>query len=265
MNARHRLPAASACCLALPRRPPPSRSGFRCLRAHPGPMRSTCRATAAPSHTTAWCGMRLLGGGAVCLLTEVGVAAWCCAASGQLNRLVLTTLPCLCCPAGGAAAGAGASGGAPALWLLSAGMKWRAPGRLLLLEPACPSATRELHRSWDHTCTPAPSSPPPNAQQPEALASDLSTIASNAVAFNGERDVIAEDAAALAAYLSAVLAGQVRWLARDPRWRCCWCRVDAGREEWARHAHALLRPACWPPQLAHSPWLLCIQPNRSRI
>lgn len=40
--------------------------------------------------------------------------------------------------------------------------------------------------------------------------SDIATISANACAFNGEDSEIAEDAAALAAYLTAVLQGQVR-------------------------------------------------------
>lgn len=47
-------------------------------------------------------------------------------------------------------------------------------------------------------------------RQPEALASDLATIAANAEAFNGEGSELAEDGAALAAYLTAVLQGRVR-------------------------------------------------------
>jgi hypothetical protein len=46
-------------------------------------------------------------------------------------------------------------------------------------------------------------------RQPAALAADLATIAANAVEFNGEGNLVAEDAAALAAYLGAVLEGQV--------------------------------------------------------
>ncbi|PSC70372.1 WD40 YVTN repeat-like-containing domain,Bromodomain isoform [Micractinium conductrix] len=45
-------------------------------------------------------------------------------------------------------------------------------------------------------------------RQPAALAGDIATIASNAAAFNGEDSEIAEDAAALAGYLTAVLQGQ---------------------------------------------------------
>ena len=48
-------------------------------------------------------------------------------------------------------------------------------------------------------------------RQPEAVQSDLATIAANAATFNGSADALAEDAAALAAYLTAVLHGQVRW------------------------------------------------------
>jgi hypothetical protein len=47
-------------------------------------------------------------------------------------------------------------------------------------------------------------------RQPEALASDLATIAANAEAFNGEGSELAEDGAALAAYLTTVLQGRVR-------------------------------------------------------
>lgn len=46
-------------------------------------------------------------------------------------------------------------------------------------------------------------------RQPAALASDIATIASNAIAFNGEDSEIAEDAAALAQYLTLVLHGEV--------------------------------------------------------
>lgn len=45
-------------------------------------------------------------------------------------------------------------------------------------------------------------------RQAEALASDVAAIAGNAAMFNGEDSELAEDAAALAAYLGAVLAGQ---------------------------------------------------------
>lgn len=47
-------------------------------------------------------------------------------------------------------------------------------------------------------------------RQPEALASDVTLIARNAAMFNGEEGELAEDAAALASYLGAVLAGQAR-------------------------------------------------------
>lgn len=47
-------------------------------------------------------------------------------------------------------------------------------------------------------------------RQPEALAADVATIAANAAAFNGEDSELAEDGSALAGFLTAVLAGQVR-------------------------------------------------------
>lgn len=46
-------------------------------------------------------------------------------------------------------------------------------------------------------------------RQPAALACDIATIASNAAAFNGADSELADDAAALAAYLTLVLQGQV--------------------------------------------------------
>jgi hypothetical protein len=60
-------------------------------------------------------------------------------------------------------------------------------------------------------------------RQPAALASDIATIASNACTFNGDDSELAEDAAALAAYLTAVLQGQVRWLGGVG----CACRLNS--------------------------------------
>lgn len=98
--------------------------------------------------------------------------------------------------------------------------------------PACPQAAPDLP-VVSSLSTHLPTAPPrPTAQvalplsltevgdrlraryyrQPEALASDIETIASNAAAFNGEDSELAADAQALAEYLTLVLRGQVRAL-----------------------------------------------------
>jgi hypothetical protein len=49
-------------------------------------------------------------------------------------------------------------------------------------------------------------------RQPPALAADIATLAANAATFNGADSPLAEDAQALAEYLTAVMQGQVRGL-----------------------------------------------------
>lgn len=167
--------------------------------------------------------------------------------------------------AGGAAAGAGASRGAPALGVLPTGMcaAGAAGARLRRGGSRRCWAARTAQQPWPcwgcwgcslvPACCPSPPALARPCAQPEALASDLATIASNAVAFNGEGDAIAEDAAALAAYLSAVLAGQVRRrsgaLTRVGAWRRC-----TGLPTWQRGRGRDLNcsspslPRCHPPQ-----------------
>ena len=59
-------------------------------------------------------------------------------------------------------------------------------------------------------------------RQPDALAGDLATLAANAAEFTGQGGELAEDAAALAAFVGEVLAGRVSsvlllWFKRE-RW-----------------------------------------------
>ena len=68
----------------------------------------------------------------------------------------------------------------------------------------------QQQHGWQEAVCECAETPADGTVKPCSPCSDIATIATNALAFNGEGE-LAEDAAALAAYLTAVLQGQVRF------------------------------------------------------